>query len=117
LQVAADTPRNELEEQVQGVLQQNTYCPDDGRLADIDRKLSLVRLVTPVGLAHLERIQATVAAPLAQARTEASLEMTRARTIEVSRTNMARVARASRARRSIGGQTGTTSEGHPTDRG
>lgn len=101
LQVAADTPRNELEEQVQGVLQQNTYCPDDGRLADIDRKLSLVRIVTPVGLAHLERIQAMVAALLAQARTDASLELSRAQTIEVGGTNMARTARASRRRRSI----------------
>jgi len=58
--VAADTPRPELEQQVQSVLQQNSYCPDDGRLADIDRKLSLVRVVTPVGLAHLQRIQETV---------------------------------------------------------
>jgi ParB family transcriptional regulator, chromosome partitioning protein len=73
LHVAPETPRPELERQVQGVLQQNTYCADDGRLADIDRKLSLVRVVTPIGLAHLERIHATVVALMAQAHTDAAL--------------------------------------------
>jgi hypothetical protein len=39
------------------VLLSNTrYSLDDGRLADVDRKLALVREVTPVGLAHLQRI-------------------------------------------------------------
>jgi ParB/RepB/Spo0J family partition protein len=77
LEVAAEIPRSELEEKVQRVLQQNTYCPDDGRLADIDRKLALVRVVTPVGLAHLERIQATVDLLLAQSRAVAAAELDR----------------------------------------
>jgi ParB/RepB/Spo0J family partition protein len=34
------------------------YSIDDGRLADIDRKLAKIRVVTPIGLAHLERILA-----------------------------------------------------------
>jgi hypothetical protein len=42
---------------VQSVATSNTsYSVDDGRLADVDRKLGLVREVTPVGLAHLRRI-------------------------------------------------------------
>jgi ParB/RepB/Spo0J family partition protein len=71
LQAASQTPRPELERQVQGVLQQNTYCADDGRLADIDRKLSLVRVITPIGLAHLERIRATVITLFSQVQTDA----------------------------------------------
>jgi hypothetical protein len=35
-----------------------SYSLDDGQLADVDRKLALVREVTPVGLAHLRRIVA-----------------------------------------------------------
>jgi ParB/RepB/Spo0J family partition protein len=70
LHVAAETPRPELERQVQGVLQQNTYCPDGGRLADIDRKLALVRAVTPVGHAHLLRIRERVEALLRQMATD-----------------------------------------------
>src|SRR5437868_5427551 len=34
----------------------SSYSLDDGRLADVDRKLALVHEVTPVGLAHLRRI-------------------------------------------------------------
>ncbi|HZO27240.1 MAG TPA: ParB/RepB/Spo0J family partition protein [Chloroflexota bacterium] len=63
---APSTPRAELNVAVQAVLQQNTYCLDDGRLADVDRKLALVRTVTDVGAAHLRRIQARAAELLAQ---------------------------------------------------
>jgi ParB/RepB/Spo0J family partition protein len=48
------------------------YCLDDGRLADVDRKLALVRQVTPVGLAHLRRILTTAVALLAAAEGEAA---------------------------------------------
>jgi lambda repressor-like predicted transcriptional regulator len=34
----------------------DSYCLDDGRLADVDRKLAKVRVITPVGVAHLRRI-------------------------------------------------------------
>jgi lambda repressor-like predicted transcriptional regulator len=34
----------------------DSYCLDDGRLADVDRKLAKVCVVTPVGVAHLRRI-------------------------------------------------------------
>lgn len=61
LEDAPATPRAELTAAVQTVLQQNSYCLDDGRLADVDRKLALVRTVTDVGAAHLRRIQARVA--------------------------------------------------------
>ncbi|MCC6173887.1 MAG: ParB/RepB/Spo0J family partition protein [Chloroflexi bacterium] len=57
---APRTPRAELMAAVQTVLQRNTYCVDDGRLADVDRKLALVRTVTDVGAAHLLRIKARV---------------------------------------------------------
>jgi ParB/RepB/Spo0J family partition protein len=67
LEVASETPRVELDARVRGVLQQNTYCLDDGRLADVDRKLALVRTVTPVGVAHLLRIRARADALLAEA--------------------------------------------------
>jgi ParB family chromosome partitioning protein len=63
---APRTPRAELNEAVQAVLQQNTYCLDDGRLADVDRKLALVRTVTDVGEAHLRRIKERVDTLLAQ---------------------------------------------------
>jgi ParB/RepB/Spo0J family partition protein len=63
---APTTPRADLNAAVQAVLQQNTYCLDDGRLADVDRKLALVRTVTDVGAAHLRRIQARVAELIAQ---------------------------------------------------
>jgi len=66
LEAAPRTPRAELNEAVQRVLQQNTYCVDDGRLADVDRKLALVRTVTDVGEAHLRRIKERVDALLAQ---------------------------------------------------
>ena len=60
LDTAAGTPRADLNAAVQSVLLQNTYCLDDGRLADVDRKLAMVRTVTDVGAAHLRRIQARV---------------------------------------------------------
>jgi ParB/RepB/Spo0J family partition protein len=72
LDEAPRTPRAELNAAVQAVLQQNTYCLDDGRLADVDRKLALVRTVTDVGVAHLHRIKERVDALLAQ--TERSAE-------------------------------------------
>jgi len=65
LESAASTPRADLNTAVQSVLQQNTYCVDDGRLADVDRKLAMVRTVTDVGAAHLRRIQARVTELLA----------------------------------------------------
>jgi hypothetical protein len=40
---------------------------DDGRLADVDRKLALVRHVTPVGKSHLQRIVTTALKLLATA--------------------------------------------------
>jgi ParB/RepB/Spo0J family partition protein len=66
IETAPRTPRSELTEAVQAVLQQNTYCVDDGRLADVDRKLALVRTITDVGEAHLRRIKERVDALLAQ---------------------------------------------------
>jgi hypothetical protein len=57
---AASTPLHEFAELARGVVSNNTYCADDGRLADIDRKLSLVRVITPVGRTHLFRIRETV---------------------------------------------------------
>jgi ParB/RepB/Spo0J family partition protein len=63
---APRTPRAELTAAVQSVLQQNSYCLDDGRLADVDRKLALVHTVTDVGEAHLRRIKARVDALLEQ---------------------------------------------------
>jgi len=57
IRVAHDVQPNDFVALVQSVATSNTsYCLDDGRLADVDRKLSLVREVTPVGLAHLRRI-------------------------------------------------------------
>jgi ParB family chromosome partitioning protein len=41
------------------------YCEDDGRLADVDRKLGKVRVVTAVGAAHLRRIIEAATALLA----------------------------------------------------
>lgn len=41
---------------LQSAASNTPYSVDDGRLADVDRKLALVRQVTPVGLAHLRRI-------------------------------------------------------------
>jgi ParB-like chromosome segregation protein Spo0J len=38
---------------------QPSFCLDDGRLADVDRKLALVRHVMPVGKSHLQRIIST----------------------------------------------------------
>jgi ParB/RepB/Spo0J family partition protein len=69
LGAAADTPRAELNARVQAVLQQNSYCPDDGRLADVDRKLALVKSITPMGRVHLERIRARVEQLLAESAT------------------------------------------------
>jgi ParB family chromosome partitioning protein len=46
---------------------QPAFCLDDGRLADVDRKLALVRHVTPVGKSHLQRIVTTALKLLASA--------------------------------------------------
>jgi ParB/RepB/Spo0J family partition protein len=66
IEAAPRTPRAELTATVQAVLQHNTYCVDDGRLADVDRKLALVRTVTDLGVAHLRRIKERVDALLTQ---------------------------------------------------
>src|SRR5207245_4737819 len=42
------------------VINNSAYSIDDGRLADVDRKLAKIRVITPVGLAHLDRILARV---------------------------------------------------------
>jgi ParB family chromosome partitioning protein len=47
---------------------QPAFCLDDGRLADVDRKLALVRHVTPVGKSHLQRIVTTASKLLALAK-------------------------------------------------
>ena len=62
---APHRPRGELDEVVRAHVRQAPYCVDDGRLADVDRKLALVRTVTDVGEAHLRRIKARVDALLA----------------------------------------------------
>ena len=64
---APHRPRGELDAVVRAHVQQAPYCVDDGRLADVDRKLALVRTVTDVGHAHLRRIKARVDALLAEA--------------------------------------------------
>jgi ParB/RepB/Spo0J family partition protein len=48
------------------VVLDNTYCADDGRLADIDRKLALVQVITPIGRVHLLRIREMVDSLLQQ---------------------------------------------------
>jgi hypothetical protein len=55
--VARDMQPNDFVALVQSVATSNTsYSLDDGRLADVGRKLALVHEVTPIGLAHLRRI-------------------------------------------------------------
>ena len=44
----------------------DSYCLDDGRLADVDRKLAKVRVITPVGVAHLRRIVEQAASLISQ---------------------------------------------------
>jgi ParB/RepB/Spo0J family partition protein len=58
ISVAHQMAPNDFVALVQSVARSNTsfYSLDDGRLADVDRKLALVRQVTPVGLVHLRRI-------------------------------------------------------------
>ena len=68
---APGRPRSELDEAVRAHVQQTPYCVDDGRLADVDRKLALVRTVTDVGHAHLRRIKERVDALLADAAADA----------------------------------------------
>jgi hypothetical protein len=46
------------------------FVEDDKRLADVEAKLARVRVISPVGRAHLERIRDQVQALLAQAATE-----------------------------------------------
>ncbi len=71
VRVAPSVAPNDFVTLVQRVATSNTsYCVDDGRLADVDRKLALVREVTPVGLAHLRRIAERALDLIAQAETE-----------------------------------------------
>jgi ParB/RepB/Spo0J family partition protein len=56
----------------QRVVLDNTYCVDDGRLADIDRKLALVQVITPVGRVHLLRIREMIDSLLQQTVSEDS---------------------------------------------
>ena len=71
VQVAPSVAPNDFVTLVQRVATSNTsYSVDDGRLADVDRKLALVREVTPVGLAHLRRIAERALELIAQAETE-----------------------------------------------
>ena len=53
------------------VINNTSYSVDDGRLADVDRKLAKIRVVTPVGLAHLDRILARVLELRSQAQVDA----------------------------------------------
>jgi ParB-like chromosome segregation protein Spo0J len=48
----------------------SAFVDDDKRLADVEAKLARVRVISPVGLAHLERIRDQVLALLSQAGTE-----------------------------------------------
>jgi hypothetical protein len=58
----------------QSVVVNNTsYTVDDGRLADIDRKLAKIRTITSVGLAHLDRILARVLELRSQAQVDAGI--------------------------------------------
>jgi ParB family transcriptional regulator, chromosome partitioning protein len=64
--------REEFERRAHSVSLGNTYCPDDGRLADVERKLALVRVVTPVGLVHLHRARRLIDQLRRQAATDAA---------------------------------------------
>jgi len=55
------------------VINNTAYSIDDGRLADVDRKLAKIRVITPVGLAHLDRILARVLELRSQAQVDADL--------------------------------------------
>lgn len=57
---------------------QGSFSVDDGRLADIDRKLALVRDVSPTGLAHLRRIVAAASELLISVDGEAGVAQLRA---------------------------------------
>jgi ParB/RepB/Spo0J family partition protein len=57
---------------------QGSFSVDDSRLADIDRKLALVRDVSPIGLGHLRRIVATASELLISVDREAGVAQLRA---------------------------------------
>jgi hypothetical protein len=62
---------NEFAQLARSVVVNNTaYSIDDGRLADVDRKLAKIRVITVVGLAHLDRILARVLELRSQAQTD-----------------------------------------------
>ncbi len=52
------------------VINNSAYSIDDGRLADVDRKLAKIRVITVVGLAHLDRILARVLELRSQAQSD-----------------------------------------------
>jgi len=61
IEQAPSLSMTEFAQLAQSVVINNTaYSIDDGRLADIDRKLAKIRVITSVGLAHLDRILARV---------------------------------------------------------
>ncbi len=74
IEVASDVAPNDFVALVQSVATSNTsYCLDDGRLADVDRKLALIRQVTSVGLVHLRRIAERALALINQAEVDARI--------------------------------------------
>jgi hypothetical protein len=74
IQQAPALSMTEFAQLAQSVVISNTsYTVDDGRLADIDRKLSKIRVITPVGPAHLDRILARGLELRSQAHVDATL--------------------------------------------
>ncbi len=55
------------------VINNSAYSIDDGRLADVDRKLAKIRVITVVGLAHLDRILARVLELRSQAQSDTNV--------------------------------------------
>ena len=64
LHLAPNVDAKEFGALVRSATSSTAYCEDDGRLADVDRKLGNVRVVTAVGAAHLRRIVETATALL-----------------------------------------------------
>ena len=68
------TNSTEFAQLARSVVVNNTaYSIDDGRLADVDRKLAKIRVITIVGLAHLDRILARVLELRSQAQVDTEL--------------------------------------------
>ena len=62
---------NEFAQLARSVVVNNTaYSIDNGRLANVDRKLAKIRVITVVGLAHLDRILARVLELRSQAQSD-----------------------------------------------